>query len=239
MQESKCCGCGLTGPARSFYSLNGQIYCEPCVWKASKEAAARNEPAEYISLGYDTACARCGKDSGSVVLTKVGNTPLCTDCQQIVYNWPYPRWLKLSLAFLLALLVISLWHGKKYFVAGKSLYVGERLVEEHNYAQAIPYLKSAVDIAPQSDKAVLLYAIACLRTGGFMPAMEAIDKHNSGHFEDANNPLFAEANQLAERAGEAYKKAQEAFELAKKSGHAAEAAQKMRAALSSIRRAWN
>ncbi len=230
MQEATCCACGLSGPPRSFYSLNGKTYCEPCVWKASKQAAARNEPAEYVSLGYDTACARCGKDSGTVVLSKVGDAPFCAECQQVVYDWPYPQWLKASLAVLLVLLVVALVHGRKYFAAGNSLYRGEKLAELHDYERAVPYLKTTVDVAPQSDKGVLLYAIACLRTGKAELAMRAIQNHNGGRFEDSKDHLFIEAHELADRADRAYSKAEEASKLAANSGHDAEAAELMRQA---------
>ena len=230
MQETKCSDCGLIGPLRSFYSLNGKSYCEPCVWKASKDAAARNEPSEYVSLGYDTVCARCHKDAGTVVLSKVGAISLCEECRAIVYSWPYPQWLKLGLAGLLVLLAISLLHGKKYFQSGRSLYRGEQLVDERHYSEAIPYLQSTVSIAPGSDKGVLLYAIACLRSGDAVDAWRALKNHENGHFDDADDPLVKEAQQLSERAGQAFDKAAEAYKLAGESGHAAESAQKIREA---------
>ncbi len=227
MNDAKCSDCGLTGPTQSFYSLNGKTYCEPCVWKASREAASRGAPSQYVSIGYESSCARCGRP---VDVVTEGKTPLCQECRTVAYSWPYPQWLKLSLAFLLILLVISLIHGRKYFVAGKSLYVGEKLVEQHKYEQAIPYLKTTVDTAPQSDKGVLLFAIACLRAGKPADAMRALDKHNDGRFENANDPLFVETNQLAERADRAFTKVKEASDLAQKNEHAEEAAQKMREA---------
>ena len=230
MQETKCSDCGLIEPLRSFYSLNGKTYCEPCVWKASKEAAARNEPSEYISLGYDTACARCGKDAETGVLSKVGEISLCEECRAFVYSWQYPKWLKLGLAGLLVLLALSLLHGRKYFQAGRSLYRGEQLVDERHYREAIPYLRSTVSIAPGSDKGVLLYAIACLRSGDAVDAWRALKNHRDGRFEDADDPLVKEAQELSERAGQAFDKAQEAYKLAGKPGHAAEAAQKIREA---------
>ena len=230
MQDTKCSECGLIGPLQSFYSLNGKTYCEPCVWRASKEATARNEPSEYVSLGYDTACARCRKDAGTTVLSKVGEIPLCEECRAIVYSWPYPQWLKLGLAGLLVLLAVSLLHGKKYFQAGRSLYRGEQLVDEHRYREAIPYLQFTVNVAPGSDKGVLLYAIACLRSGDAVDAWRALKNHENGHFDDAEDPLVKEAQQLSERAGQAFDKAAEAYKRAGESGHAAEGAQKMREA---------
>jgi len=80
----------------------------------------------------------------------------------MVQNWPYPQWLKLSLAGLLLLLAFALLHGRKYFQAGKDLYRGEQLVEKGRFQEALPYLKATMKLAPNSDKGALLTAKAAL-----------------------------------------------------------------------------
>src|SRR5262252_3716821 len=154
MRQGSCCECGLTTTIRSFYKFNDKTYCEPCVWKASREAKERGEPAEYVSLTDNSICARCGVYSGDTVEHPViGKFPFCPACASQVTYWPYPAWLKMSLAALLVLLAVALVHGRKYFEAGRAMYRGERLVEEQHYAEAVPYLQETLKIAPGSDKA--------------------------------------------------------------------------------------
>ena len=233
MRQATCHDCGLTTTIGSFYSFQGKTYCEPCVWKASKEAAEKGQPSEYTSLTDNSICARCGSYSGdSKDHAVIGKLPLCGTCAPQVISWPYPQWLKASLAVVLALLLIALSTGRKYFKAGKSLYIGERLVDEKQYAKALPYLEETLKIAPRSDKAVFLAAKAALKIGDIATADKAIQGHNGGYFEDANDSDYLEVKALWDRAIGAAEKANKATELAKQGGHDVEAAKLMHDAAS-------
>jgi tetratricopeptide (TPR) repeat protein len=196
-----------------------------CVWKASKEAQESGKPFAYISLTDNTICARCGADNGQVDFPLVGSHPFCPACGELIVNWPYPRWLRISLACLLVLLVIALLHGRQYFRAGRNLYIGERLVDEHRYAQAVPYLAQTVRVAPNSDKAVLLFSKACLLSGDPGPVEAAMNGHNGGRFED--NSEFHEVAGIYSRVVAAAKDANDASKLVLQPGNEEQAAQLM------------
>jgi len=233
MRQATCSQCGLTTTVRSFYSMNGKTYCEPCVWKAAREAKDAGLPPEYVALQDNSICGRCGAYSGDTADHPiVGKLPLCANCAPQVSNWPYPNWLKASLAVLFLLLMVALVHGRKYFHAGRTMYVGEGLVEEQHYEQALPYLQETLKIAPESDKAVLLTAKAALAIGDIETANKAIQGHSGGHFEHADNQDFQEVKQTFDRASRAFVQADEAAKLEQQDGHAAEAARMMHAAAS-------
>jgi tetratricopeptide (TPR) repeat protein len=233
MRQATCSQCGLTTTVRSFYSMNGKTYCEPCVWKAAREAKEAGEPAEYVALQDNSICGRCGAYSGDTADHPiVGKIPLCATCAPQVSNWPYPTWLKAGLAALLLLLVVALVHGRHYFHAGRTMYIGERLVEEKRYEQALPYLQETLRIAPESDKTVLLTAKAALEIGDIDTADKAIQGHNAGHFQDADNRDFQEVKQMWDRATAAFEKAGQAAKLEQQDGQAAEAARLMHEAAS-------
>src|SRR5437016_6041791 len=118
MREGVCCQCGMSSNVRSLYLLDSKMYCEPCVWKASREAKEKGLPSDYVSLTDNSVCVRCGASSGVTDFQLVGKQPLCPPCGQLVQDWPYPTWLKLGLACVLALLVVALINGRKYFHAG-------------------------------------------------------------------------------------------------------------------------
>jgi tetratricopeptide (TPR) repeat protein len=170
------------------------------------------------------ACARCGALIADGYVPVAGRASFCSSCRTLVEAWPYPQWLKLGLVGLLVLLGVALVHGEKYFRAGRTMYKGERLVEEKRYAEALPYLKETLKIAPRSDKAVLLTAKAALLTGDMQTAGAAFDGHDSGKFENGKDAEFLEVSAIWNRAVDAMKKAQAAGKLAV---HEAEAARMM------------
>jgi tetratricopeptide (TPR) repeat protein len=107
------------------------------------------------------------------------------------------------------------------------MYKGERLVEQQKYEEAIPYLQETLKIAPRSDKAALLEAKACLEIGDVEGAQKALQDHDRGHFEDAQNPRFIEVEALWKRALQAVDKAEQAAKLAEQPGRSAQAAMLM------------
>jgi hypothetical protein len=155
---------------------------------------------------------------------QVGNLRFCQPCATLVEDWPYPKWLKLSLVGLLLLLSIALIHGKKYFEAGRNLYRGEQLVERCQYAQALPYLKQTLKTAPGSDQGASLAAKAVLLTGDVETADNALQGHNGGHFEDRNDSEFLEVQALEDRVAKAFTNLQKAQKIAEEPGNEAEVA---------------
>jgi hypothetical protein len=215
----------MTAPVRSFYSINEKLYCEPCSWKEERAAAERGEQLAKHSVVDGSVCARCNTraaDTGAVDFELFKGIPFCPNCQNQIQDWPYPVWLKASLAAVLILLAVALLNGRKYFHAGYELYRGERLVEQGRYRDALPLLKDADDVAPLSDKASLLLAKAGILTGEIQMAQQALRKHEAGHYETSDD--FSEVEGLWNRATGALQKADKAAELTRQPGHSEEAA---------------
>jgi tetratricopeptide (TPR) repeat protein len=228
MSEGNCSHCGQTFPVRSLFDLNGATFCESCVKVASKEARERRLPSLYMPLISKSICARCNTYIGSASdAMQVANLRFCAACGPLIKDWDYPQWLKLSLAALLLLLVVALAHGRKYFHAGREMYVGEHLAAEGQYSKALPHLQETLRIAPRSDKAVLLAAKSALLSGDFDSADKALQGHDSGHFENGDEPEFKEVKSLWQRAEGALIKAEQASKLADQQGKEIEAARLM------------
>ena len=239
MRRGTCSECQMSAPIQSFYSFNGQTYCESCVWKASLEATDRGQSGGYTALYDHSVCTRCGADNGETDFPVFGKLALCPACAPQITDWPYPQWLKLSLAFLLLLLLAALVHGRKYFSAGRNMYLAERLVEKHRYAEAVAYLRHTLEVAPESDKAALLMVKAAVLSADLESAQKALQGHNKGYFEHPETSEFREANALWERAVKASEKADQAYKLEEQGGHDAEAAHMMREAASMYPEAKN
>jgi hypothetical protein len=233
MEDRTCSHCGQSFSIRALFVLNGTTYCEPCAHAAAQRARERGQPSSYVPLISNSICGRCNAYIGSLPDTvQIGNLRFCPSCAPLIKDWDYPRWLKLSLAALLLLLVVALAHGRKYFHAGHAMYVGERLVEERHFGQALPHLQEALRIAPASDRAVLLTAKAALLSGEFDIADKALQGHNQGHFDDASKPEFKEVDALWNRALAALEKAAQAAKLEEQDGKETEASRLMHEAAS-------
>jgi hypothetical protein len=226
MDQGICSSCGVTAPASSITVRNGQAFCDACLG-APLSAAPPQTSATSAAPG-GPFCVRCGTQAiGGTQSLIVGRQPFCAPCHALVSAWPYPSWLKRSLVALLALLVIALIHGRKYFEAGRFLYRGEQLVDAGKYAESLPFLQETLKIAPRSDKAVLLTAKGALLTGNFQVAQKALQGHDHGRFDDASTAEFREVNGLWERAVDALDEADKAEKLEEEDGKAAEAARMM------------
>ena len=231
MRQVNCSRCKASFPLRSTLSLNGQTYCETCAPTIASESKQVGQAAVFTRNIDGSLCALCGKEnpSGSDFPFRK-KLPFCEKCGPLVERWPYPLWLKLSLAGLVLLLAASLLHGRTYFHAGSEMYRGEKLVNQAKYAEAVPHLKEAVRIAPGSDKAVLLLAKAALKIGDMETAEKALQGHDGGHFENGQDQDVLELKALWDRATGAAKKANEASKLALEGGKDVEAAKLFRAA---------
>ena len=228
MRQATCSRCKATGALQSMFESNGYTYCESCANTVAYEAKQSGHPATFARHIDPSLCARCGTANPSgndfPVLKKL---PFCEKCGPLVEKWPYPTWLKLSLAALLLLLVVALAHGKSYFYAGRELYVGERFVEESKFAEAVAHLKESARIAPNSDKAVLLLAKAALKIGDVGTAASALQGHQEGHFDDGKDAAFLEVKSMWDRATQAIEKANQAGKLEEQDGKEVEAAKLM------------
>lgn len=231
MADMSCSRCAQQASVPSLFDLNGKIYCANCVRTAAAEAQAAGQPSSYIPLIQKSICPRCNTYIGDAPdAVQIRNFRFCAACATKIRDWNYPLWLKAALACMLVLLAFALIHGRKYFHAGREMYVGERLVKQGRYAEALPHLKETLRTAPQSDKAALLAAKAALLSGDVDSAGKALNGHNGGYFEHADEPEFKEVNALWKRATTALEKAGKATELAQQDGKEVEAAQLMHAA---------
>jgi hypothetical protein len=223
MDQVSCSECSKSVSSSEAYELNGKIYCGPCVQAAAERAKAAGQPVSVTRYAEKSICARCNTYIGGGGVA-IANARLCLSCSERVQNWPYPQWLKLSLAGLLLLLAFALIHGRKYFQAGKDLYRGEQLIEKGHYNDALPYLKATMKLAPNSDKGALLTAKAALLGGDVLTAAQVLEGHNNGRFENSDKPEFQEVKRLWDNANAAMEKLQMAAKLEEQDGKEVEAA---------------
>lgn len=209
MRKATCESCQIEKPLTGFYRVNGKLLCEPCADKAVTELQASSQPLQVTQEIDRTICTQCHADYGRTDLPLVGVLPFCENCRQGLYNRGFPAWLTTTLAGLLVLLGLALWHGIPYFRAERSLVLGERAISDQKYAEAAAHLENVLKVAPTGQKAVLLATKAYLLAGDIQKAQAALGHRQS--FEQ--NALFSEVNAFWTRAVEAYEKAEKASKL--------------------------
>jgi hypothetical protein len=189
MRKGICATCNAELPLAHLRAMDGKIYCEPCVGKAAESG----QHGVIYNVSDPTICAKCSTDWGNNELPKVGGVPYCNACREQLYHYPFPQWLKVSLAGALLLLVVSLAHGAKYFSLGRALYRGEKQLNSGQYVPAAQSLAPVVDTAPNCEKCVLLLAKAHLLSGRPDLAWAAAKKHNDGQFETSDEEREVES----------------------------------------------
>ena len=99
MTPPTCGACGQAAAPAKTYEIDGKLYCEPCANSAVSALKASAQKFKITRYVDKSVCARCttyiGEGSNAV---QVGGSYLCQACAAMVENWPYPQWLKASLA---------------------------------------------------------------------------------------------------------------------------------------------
>ena len=165
MRRLECTDCHNSFPAATTFTVNGAVLCEPCA-DQKVVAIQKIKGALAVTRGVDPAiCFKCSTDFGDQELPVVAGLHACEPCRTNLLNFRYPVWLKAAGAALLALLVLSLVHGRSYFVAGRAYYAGRKLLDAGQPADAVPYFETALKVGASSSEVAGYAAMAYLKSG--------------------------------------------------------------------------
>ena len=218
MKGGRCAACGREDSQTAKYlvapvgALRDRLLCEPC---ANAELQGAPSGAFRVSRYLDpTVCSKCKADHGSTELPLVGGTPFCATCRDSLYARALPKWLTMSMAALVVLLLAAWAHNAKFFRTEKALILGEKLSDKHQYAASIPLLESVVQNAPNCEKCLLLLAKSEMLIGNPATAYKVLQSHKNGNFDKSR--LTEEVESIANRISGAHEKYKQALELDKK-----------------------
>jgi|GEM_PF-991900 tetratricopeptide (TPR) repeat protein len=214
MRKVICSVCGSEKPSGDVFVRDGQPVCSACVASSSSNASAQGNAASDESgalqrVADPTVCALCRTDYGDQELPLVGGKPICATCSVHLYSRPFPLWLKASLAVLLVLLGVALWHGRKYFSAGQHMVRGERAMTRLDYKTASDEFAQVIAILPDTQRAVLLGAKSRFMAGDPDGALRFFN----GRKGFTHDSLFNEVNALLTKSVHAVRKARKAIQL--------------------------
>ncbi len=206
MRQGQCSQCSSPESLGEMVLLEGAMVCHRCLEARAKAARAAGGRVVFQRISDRSVCARCKADQGDRDLPLVAGVPLCGTCEAHVYAYPFPPWLKASLAVLLVLFVVALWQGAPYFSAGKHLVLGRRAMDRRDYAAASAELNEVLKVGPTDQAVILLGAEANLEAGDPSGAQAFLDRRATFDSDDA----YVRVDNLWEHALDAMKLAGEA-----------------------------
>ena len=145
MRKTPCAACAADVALGETFRVAGKTpLCEPCANAALQQLGLKTVPAGTVERNIDpTLCGRCGVDWGTAELGRVGSTPLCATCTAHVRNFPFPRWVKVSFAVLMVVVVADAIINARYVFALRALKQGSRLAQAGNVDGAADQLEAA------------------------------------------------------------------------------------------------
>ena len=183
MRTAKCQTCGREDRISSFFHVNHALNCESCANTLVTQLKQQKAPLSVTRATDNTVCSACGDDAVSGEFLLAGRAPVCPSCHEKVYNREFPVWLKAGFGFTLVLLVLALAHGTKYFKAGRQYFLGQRLMAQQHFGQAVGPLKATLAVAPECPNCRLLLAQSELLSGD-LPEAFALVKGNQFETSD-------------------------------------------------------
>jgi hypothetical protein len=182
MQSCLCRQCGRSLPQGESFLVFEQTLCQKCAEAALAGAGA--VPKGAVSRNIDpTVCCNCGMDAGSRPLPLLASLPTCDTCRDFFRNRPFPRWVKLFAAGVLAaVLFVWLWNGR-FVLAHIELKQGARACAADDVENAAALFTSASKRVPEcrdlDDLSAYYNAIALLRQDKNREALDTIEPHAS------------------------------------------------------------
>lgn len=153
MRKTACVKCASETPLGETYSVFGNNpLCEPC---ANEDLAGRDlnklAPGTVVRNTDPTICSRCGTDWGSGDLETAGRAPLCSQCLAFVRKYPFPAWIKIAAAAVVALVALAFVLNARYFQAFLEIRAAGRLLEARKLDEAAATMSAAAARVPGSS----------------------------------------------------------------------------------------
>lgn len=158
MRTIACQACGSEHPMREMLDVYGRTLCGTCGEQFFREQGGVG--GQKVRRHTDpTICVNCGADNGDTPHEQLMRVPTCGKCIDYYRNRPYPKWVKVSFAALVALVLISLGWNWRFFQAHFEL---KATMAARNLKEATEQSAAAAKHVPESAE---LQELACFFRG--------------------------------------------------------------------------
>jgi hypothetical protein len=196
MIKCRCEQCGGEFPMNGTLRVEERVLCGEC---CRKILAEKHAPVEDLQPQSDpTVCVNCGKDNGTAELPLLAERPVCDACQAFFRNRPFPLWIKLSLAAVLTLVVVSFVWNMRFYRAYAAMQRFAACSSQGQVEAAAEQMTAAATYVPESRDlgrlATYLQGIVLLRQDKSAEALEKLQSCKDRLPEDYDvEPLILQA----------------------------------------------
>jgi len=196
MRQVNCSRCKASFPLRNTLASNGYTYCETCAQRLRTRRKATGQIATFTRSIDGSLCALCGAENLRARISSFESTcRFANNAGQKSKKWPYPQWLKFSLAGLVLLLLVSLATGRKYFHAEVKCTAESDWWRRQNMRTRSASKGSGAD-CPEVRQGRPASGQAALKIGDMQTAAIALQGHDEGHFENGQDQDVQEMKAL-------------------------------------------
>ena len=180
-------------------TIEGRPLCQECaVADLQAKGNPKPEAAKLRRQADPTICCNCHADFGSSILPTLGSRlPVCEPCRITLLHRPYPNWVKLSFAGLVALAVLSVIVNWRFTVAYWELKKATRQMQSGRAEPASALMASAARRVPESaelaDAAVFYRGIYLLGADRSGEALKDLREYAQRHVDQSVAELVSQA----------------------------------------------
>jgi hypothetical protein len=148
MKQTQCQQCERYFPMNEPLKVADHIICRDC---AKDFIEGRQDiTQEMIQPNLDpTVCIQCGKDNGDVSLDTMAGVPTCDQCRSFFKNRPFPTWIKMSFAALIAVVLFSFIWNFRFITAYVQMRQSIAAVVRGDIEEATSLMNSASEHVPE------------------------------------------------------------------------------------------
>ena len=148
MNVERCEGCGNEFPLGETFKIRDVVYCRECGNEVIEGQGEIDE--DEIEQQIDpTVCVNCQKDNGKELLGMVAELPVCGQCEEFLRNRPFPVWIKVAAAVVIAFVGFSLFWNMRFIQGYNKIYQAIEAFSQADSANAALLMRSASDHVPE------------------------------------------------------------------------------------------
>jgi hypothetical protein len=153
MKRTACERCAGEFPLGDTYDVYGKTLCQDCADRELRERSRSRKPIEDSRINRNTdptVCAKCGFDNGGEELETAGGIPFCPRCHQGMLRRPFPGWVKVAFAIVLALAAYSLARNMRFIRGYVEMKQAARAADALDLEGAVRLTQAAAGHVPES-----------------------------------------------------------------------------------------
>jgi hypothetical protein len=149
VKRIRCETCGREAPSSDVFVVGKKPACRSCVETALGQAEYTREAVRPYP--DPTVCIECRTDYGHVELGLLAGLPVCDACARKYRQRPFPMWVKIGFAAVLALAAISAVRNLRFIQGYIEYKQADRAFDAGDFDTAAEQMAAAADHVPEAE----------------------------------------------------------------------------------------